>query len=155
KNNAKINRPTPGSIRPTPGSPRPTRVVVVLNTTTTRPTPPLGLSDPPLGLPDPPPHSSVKSGEKVQKIETLQLPDVVTATQLSGNLAEKVRKVLGYLNSIRSIEQEPYTVPVGYGQISTATGVDLDYLRRKVLPKLAMLGLIGVARKSLEGTIYH
>jgi hypothetical protein len=46
-------------------------------------------------------------------------------------------------------------VPVGYGQISAATGVDLDYLRRKVLPKLAMLGLIGVARKSLEGTIYH
>jgi hypothetical protein len=36
-----------------------------------------------------------------------------------------------------------------------AAGVDPDYLRRKVLPKLAMLGLIGVARKSLEGTIYH
>jgi len=36
-----------------------------------------------------------------------------------------------------------------------AAGVDPDYLRRKVLPKLAMLGLIGVARKSLEGTVYH
>jgi hypothetical protein len=34
-------------------------------------------------------------------------------------------------------------------------GVDPDHLRRKVLPKLAMLGLIAVARKSLEGTIYH
>jgi hypothetical protein len=44
---------------------------------------------------------------------------------------------------------------VGYGQISSATGVDTHYLRRKVLPKLAMLGLIGVARKGLDGTIYH
>jgi hypothetical protein len=46
-------------------------------------------------------------------------------------------------------------VPVGYGQISGATGVDPHYLRRKVLPKLAMLGLMGVARKGLEGTVYH
>jgi len=62
---------------------------------------------------------------------------------------------VGYLNGIRSLEHDSYTVPVGYGQISMAAGLDPDYLRRKVLPKLAMLGLIGVARKSLEGTIYH
>jgi hypothetical protein len=39
--------------------------------------------------------------------------------------------------------------------MSAAVGVDPAYLRRKVLPKLAMLGLLAVARKSLEGTIYH
>jgi hypothetical protein len=147
KSTAKIDRPTPGSGRPTPGSGRPTRVVVV-STTTTK-------TDPPLGLVDPPPHSFVKPVEEVQKIEPLQLAEVVTASQLSGNLAEKIRQVLGYLNGIRSIEHNSYTMPVGYGQISAATGVDSDYLRRKVLPKLAMLGLIGVARKNLEGTVYY
>ncbi|MBI3801196.1 MAG: hypothetical protein HY268_30020, partial [Deltaproteobacteria bacterium] len=86
---------------------------------------------------------------------SLGFADVVAATQLGSRLAAKVRLVVGYLNSIRSLEQDAYTVPVGYGQISTAAGIDPDYLRRKVLPKLAMLGLLGVARKSLDGTIYH
>jgi hypothetical protein len=63
--------------------------------------------------------------------------------------------VLAYLNSTRSADYPSHTVPVGYGQISTAANVDSDYLRRKVLPKLAMLGIIAVARKSLEGTVYH
>ncbi|MBI3304328.1 MAG: hypothetical protein HYZ72_19860 [Deltaproteobacteria bacterium] len=80
---------------------------------------------------------------------------MVVATQLGSQLGKKARQVLGYLNGIRSLDHEAYTVPVGYGQISVAAGVDADYLRRKVLPKLAMLGLIAIARKSLDGTIYH
>jgi hypothetical protein len=83
------------------------------------------------------------------------MADVVAAVQLGNQLGRKAREVLAYLNTIRSSEYEACTVPVGYGQISAAVGVDADYLRRKVLPKLAMLGLIAVARKSLEGTIYH
>ena len=31
----------------------------------------------------------------------------------------------------------------------------VHYLRRNVLPKLAMIGLIGIVHKSLQGTIYH
>jgi hypothetical protein len=53
------------------------------------------------------------------------------------------------------VEYPSHTVPIGYGQLSMAANVDPDYLRRKVLPKLAMLGIIAVARKSLEGTVYH
>jgi hypothetical protein len=34
-------------------------------------------------------------------------------------------------------------------------GLNAHYLRRKVLPKLVLLGPIGVARKGFEGTIYH
>jgi hypothetical protein len=85
----------------------------------------------------------------------LQFADVVTAMHLGTQLGKKARQVLAYLNTMRSGNHESYTIPVGYGQISSATGVDAHYLRRKVLPKLAMLGLIGVARKGLEGTIYH
>src|SRR5262249_62146537 len=75
--------------------------------------------------------------------------------RLGSQLGKKACQVLAYLNTMRSPNHESYTIPVGYGQISTAAGIDAHYLRRKVLPKLAMLGLIGVARKSLEGTIYH
>jgi hypothetical protein len=48
-----------------------------------------------------------------------------------------------------------YTVPVGYAHIGAAADVHQHYLRRNVLPKLAMLGLIGIVHKSLQGTIYH
>jgi hypothetical protein len=95
------------------------------------------------------------SQDDAQALNTFRMADVVAAVQLGNQLGRKAREVLAYLNTIRSSEYEACTVPVGYGQISAAVGVDADYLRRKVLPKLAMLGLIAVARKSLEGTIYH
>jgi hypothetical protein len=78
--------------------------------------------------------------------------DVVAATQAGTQIGPKARNVLAYLNTIRSIEHETHTVPVGYGQISAQVGVDSDYLRRKALPSLAMLGFIAIA-KSLEGTV--
>jgi len=112
------------------------------------PSPSVGGSDTPISGLKRPTHGS-------QEIGASRLDDLVAATQLGSRLGVKARQILSYLNSIRSIEHDSYTVPVGYGQISMAAGVDPDYLRRKVLPKLAMLGLIGVARKSLEGTVYH
>jgi hypothetical protein len=81
--------------------------------------------------------------------------DVLAATQVRAQLGRKARQVLGYLNSIRSLERPAYTVPVGYAQISAAADVHAHYLRRNVLPKLAMLGLIGIVHKSFQGTIYH
>jgi hypothetical protein len=93
--------------------------------------------------------------EVISPLQTLQLTDVFAAMQLGTQLGKKARQVLAYLNTVRSPSHESYTVPVGYGQISGAAGIDAHYLRRKVLPKLAMLGLIGIARKGLEGTIYH
>ena len=81
--------------------------------------------------------------------------DVLAATQVRAQLGRKARQVLGYLNSIRSLERPGYTVPVGYAQISAAADVHAHYLRRNVLPKLAMLGLIGIVHKSFQGTIYH
>jgi hypothetical protein len=144
--------------RPSPGVGRPTRVVVVskeYTTTTERPSPGLDLPTPQEGVPSTPTSGPEKPRGGSHEFGSLGFADVVAATQLGSRLAVKVRQVVGYLNSIRSLEQDSYTVPVGYGQISTAAGIDPDYLRRKVLPKLAMLGLIGVARKSLDGTIYH
>ena len=46
-------------------------------------------------------------------------------------------------------------MPVGYTQLCSAVDVHPHYLRRNVLPKLAMLGLIGIVHKTLQGTIYH
>jgi hypothetical protein len=81
--------------------------------------------------------------------------DALTASQVRAQLGKKARQVLGYLNSIRSLERPAYTVPVGYAQIGAAADVHVHYLRRDVLPKLAMLGLIGIMHKSFQGTIYH
>jgi len=148
----------PGVGEPAPGLGKPTRVVVSstqYTTTRERPNPGMGLPRPPEGYIDPPIYGSEKIAGGSQAIGTSRLADLVAATQVGSRLGAKARQVLGYLNNIRSIEHDSYTVPVGYGQISMAAGVDPDYLRRKVLPKLAMLGLLGVARKSLEGTIYH
>ena len=167
-------RPTHGWDQPSPGVGFSDVVVVgdFSTTTSKRPTPPMGLSDPDLGLPDPPIekkknlyegkplnfHCSSHFKQSVNAMPapvTLQLADIVSATQLGAEIGAKARLVLDYLNNVRSIEQLAYTVPVGYRQISETVGVDSDYLRRKVLPKLAMLGLIAVARKTLQGTIYH
>jgi hypothetical protein len=81
--------------------------------------------------------------------------DVLAATQVRAQLGKKARQVLGYLNSIRAVDRPAYTVPVGYAQISMAVDVHAHYLRRNVLPKLAMLGLIGIVHKSFQGTTYH
>jgi hypothetical protein len=148
----------PGMGKPIPGTGRPSRVVVFNeepNTTTERPIPGMDLPSPSVGGSDTPISGLKRPTHGSQEIEASRLADLVAATQLGSRLGVKARQILSYLNSIRSIEHDSYTVPVGYGQISMAAGVDPDYLRRKVLPKLAMLGLIGVARKSLEGTVYH
>ena len=86
---------------------------------------------------------------------TLPVADVVATANIRSQLGEKARQVLAYLNSVRSLEHDAFTVPIGYGQICHATGVDHHYLRRNVIPKLAMIGLLAVERKSLEGTIYR
>lgn len=85
----------------------------------------------------------------------MRMHDVLAATQLRGQLGKKARQVLRYLNSIRSLERPAYTVPVGYAQISATADVHPHYLRRNVLPKLTMIGLIGIVHKSFQGTIYH
>lgn len=173
---------TPGMGLPTPGVGRPPRVVVDLNITTSSkkrpipgmglPAPYLGAPDPPMGAPDPPISilSKKEAEPEIQSEENLlfneptsvtnpshaaYVADLVAAAQIGGNIGNKARQVLVYLNSIRSLEYESFTVPVGYGQISSAAGIDQDYLRRKVIPKLAMLGLLGIARRGLDGTVYH
>ena len=85
----------------------------------------------------------------------MRMQDVLAVTQLKAQLGKKARQVLSYLNSLRSIERPAYTVPVGYTQICSAVDVHPHYLRRDVLPKLTMLGLVGIMHKSLHGTVYH
>jgi hypothetical protein len=112
----------------------------------------------------PPTHTGVDATHPQTIVTAIQssatpaevgIHDVLAATQLRAQLGRKARQVLGYLNSIRSLEGPAYTVPVGYAQISAAADVHAHYLRRNVLPKLAMLGLIGIVHKSFHGTIYH
>jgi len=101
-------------------------------------------------------HPHGMPGEPFLSASTdVPLHNVVVATQLKAQLGKKARQVLGYLNSIRSMEQPGYTVPVGYAQISATTDVHPHYLRRNVLPKLAMMGLLGIVHKSFQGTVYH
>jgi hypothetical protein len=175
--------PPPGVGKPIPGAGLPRVVVVSSNTDTTTtegPSPGVGLPTPPMGgstrptqtsnatLVPPPttvprqplqPSSSqpptTDGSHPSSPLGVTEVAGIVAATQLGNHLGPKAKQVLAYLNSTRSTEYPSYTVPVGYGQLSMATNVDSDYLRRKVLPKLAMLGIIAVARKSLEGTVYH
>jgi hypothetical protein len=164
------NRHSHGGDRPTPGIVLSENVVVVNKTTTIeQPIPGAGLIHTPMQGADRHTKGSetlrpVSAGHRygsdqpsvpVTELRGLPFADVVTAMQLGSQLGKKAREVLSHLNTMRSPNHESYTIPVGYGQISSATGVDAHYLRRKVLPKLAMLGLIGVARKGLDGTIYH
>jgi hypothetical protein len=161
---------------------RPPRVVEDFNITSSKreepkpgvdlPTPYGGVSNPPLGVSNPPlytplakePKPAISSEENLFFKEATpvtnlshaaHVADLVAAAQLGGQIGNKARQVLVYLNSIRSLEHESFTVPVGYGQISSAAAIDQDYLRRKVIPKLAMLGLLGIARRGLDGTVYH
>jgi hypothetical protein len=159
-----------GSDRPTHGIVLQEDVVVVNKTTTfEKPIPGAGTTHPPRQGADRhtsgvDTHRCVSTKHRygsdqpsapVTELQGLPFADVVTAVQLGSQLGKKAREVLAHLNTMRSSHHESYTIPVGYGQISGATRVDAHYLRRKVLPKLAMLGLIGVARKGLDGTIYH
>jgi hypothetical protein len=173
------DRPIPDTGLPMPGMGRPTRVVVNSKITTTEregPRPGMGKPSPEGVGADPPggrsrrptpgstnddvqfvtleKHQQKNSVERPQPSAT-QVADLIVAAQLGGQIGNKARQVLKYLNSLRSLEHDSYTVPVGYGQISSVASVDPDYLRRKVIPKLAMLGLIGIARRSLDGTVYH
>jgi hypothetical protein len=84
-----------------------------------------------------------------------QVQGIAAAMVLRNQLTEKARQVLSYLNNSRALDQPSYTVPIGYAQISREADLSEHYLRREVLPKLAMLGLIAVAHKSFQGTTYH
>jgi hypothetical protein len=99
------------------------------------------------------PHEENKAHELFYT--TVPMHDLLVATQLRAHLGKKARQVLGYLNSIRSLESPAYTMPVGYAQICAAADVHPHYLRRNVLPKLTMIGVLGIVHKSFQGTIYH
>ena len=150
-------RPIPGMGLPIPGMGRPPKVVVnnkITTTKTQKPIPGMGVPAPSEGVEDPPMGQTVGPSHGSSAYVT-QVADLIVAAQLGGQLGDKARQVLRYLNGIRSLEHDSYTIPVGYGQISSAASIDPDYLRRKVIPKLAMLGLIGIARRGLDGTVYH
>ena len=129
---------------PIPGMGIHTRVVVSKNTTTND-----GASTH-MGVGATHPQSAPISAASPER----RFHEVLAATQLRAQLGKKARQVLGYLNSLRSIDTPAYTVPVGYAHISAAADVHAHYLRRNVLPKLAMMGLIGIVHKSFQGTIY-
>src|SRR5581483_454637 len=127
--------PTHGSSGPGPGVGRPTIVVVDNIYTTTTKIPPMGGSDPPTpGSPFISPFYSpdtqtqaptstqehlttqadtvARSSESAMPGVPFAMANVVAATQAGAQLGPKARKVLAYLNTIRSLEHEAYTVPV-------------------------------------------
>ena len=142
---------------PTHGWAPPTRVVVNRSQTAENTTTPTDIEYPPMGGDDPP-----TSGYEISTpLETPshphakhQVQDIAAAMVIRGQLAEKARRVVGCLNDMRSLEQPAYTVPLGYATLSHAAGLSDRHLRREVLPKLAMLGLVAVAHRSLQGTVY-
>jgi len=140
-------RPTPGSGTPTGGVGRPTNVVVVnKNTTTIKGAHPgVGLVHPPTpgsGTPTPGSevqNAGVKTFAAISAETSISMPEMrgklenpmakagdsplasaVVASRLGGRIGAKARKVLAYLNSIRSFDVEACTVPVGYTRISGA-----------------------------------
>ncbi len=132
---------------------RDTKVVEVNNTTTEE----TEVSDTTYDMPD---MTHVRSDTRdviaeKQAASPLGMHELLEATHQRGKLSVKDRQVLRYLNGLRQLDNPAYTVAVGYGQVSAQTNVHINHIRRNVLPKLAMLGLIGVARKSYEGTVYH
>jgi hypothetical protein len=141
---------------PLPGEGIHTRVVEVREDLTNNSPPHVrGVVSTHIDVDDTHPQASVLAIQSSATSAEIGIHDVLAATQVRVQLGRKARQVLGYLNSIRSLERPAYTVPVGYAQISAAADVHAHYLRRNVLPKLAMLGLIGIVHKSFQGTIYH
>ncbi|MBZ0159140.1 hypothetical protein [Candidatus Methylomirabilis sp.] len=59
------------------------------------------------------------------------------------------------LDRYRSVINPSYTVPIGYSQLADKAGINAHYLRRAVLPTLALRGLIAIAAKGFDGTIYQ
>ncbi len=159
--------PTSGYEESTHGCTTPPKVVVLRskilrsaeNTTTL-----VDHVHPPMDVPNPSTHGDEVSthGYEAPTPEQTALPlhtehhvqDVAAAMVLRGQLAEKARRVLGCLNEMRSLEKPSYTIPLGYAKLSDAAGLSDRHLRREVLPKLAMLGLVAVAHRSFQGTIY-
>jgi hypothetical protein len=88
-------------------------------------------------------------------ILNLNPQEQLAAYEFRSKLTDKHRSVLSTLNGLRSLEQPIYTVPVGYGTLSRRAALHENYLRLTVIPRLAMLGLIGIARRSMQGTTYH
>ncbi len=83
-----------------------------------------------------------------------QVQDIAAAMVVRSQLAEKARRVVGCLNDMRSLDQPSYTIPMGYAKLSNAAGLSDRHLRREVLPRLAILGLVAVAHRSFQGTVY-
>ena len=102
-----------------------------------------------------PTHPLSKQIGQKQSHTAMRTQGVLAVTQLKAQLGKKARQVLSYLNGLRSIERPAYTVPVGYTQLCSGVDMHPHYLRRDVLPKLVMLDFIGIAYKSLQGTVYH
>ena len=140
---------------PIPGMGIHTRVVEVKEVITNNSPTHMGVDATPMWVDATHPHDPETVVQPSALPAEVGIHDVLTATRVRAQLGRKARQVLGYLNSIRSLERPAYTVPVGYAQISAAADVHAHYLRRNVLPKLAMLGLIGIVHKSFQGTIYH
>jgi hypothetical protein len=142
---------------PTHGCTTSTRVVVnksqSIENTTTIPDkihPPLGGGDTPT-----PGYEISTPAEILPHLHIKHhVQDIAAAMVIRGQLAEKARRVVGCLNDKRSLNQPSYTVPLGYATLSHAAGLSDRHLRREVLPKLAMLGLVAVAHRSLQGTVY-
>ncbi|MGE3539365.1 MAG: hypothetical protein AB7N91_18275 [Candidatus Tectimicrobiota bacterium] len=96
-----------------------------------------------------------QEGERKKLPRTLRTQDIVAASHFRSKLTHKARQVLAYLDSIRCADNLEFTMPVGYGKICSVAGLNTHYLRREVLPKLTMAGLIGIVHKAMEGTTYR
>jgi len=142
---------------PTPGWTPSTRVVVNRSRSLKNTTTMVDEVHPPLGgdsTPTPGYEISPPDQSSLHLRAKYHVQDIAAAMVIRGQLAEKSRRVVGCLNGMRSLDQPSYTVPLGYAKLSHAAGLSDRHLRREVLPKLAMLGLVAVAHRSLQGTVY-
>ena len=65
-----------------------------------------------------PTHVFTSSAQPSSILEEVGIHGVLAASQIRAQLGQKARQVLGYLNSIRSLERPVYTVPVGMPKLA-------------------------------------
>lgn len=100
-------------------------------------------------------RSSTMTTRDPGKIDLNHNEDLLIAFKVGSGLGAKSQVVLAYLNNIRSVTNPEFTVPVGYKRIADETQVSLDHIRQNVIPGLAMRGLLAVAAKGFNGSVYH
>jgi len=77
------------------------------------------------------------------------------ALYIAGQLSEKTKRTLAYLNSIRNPAHPHYTLRVGQATIASRISASSSGVQKRIIPTLERAGLLIKADPRINGTIYQ